>query len=47
MMTAETKEKCVFTANPELALYLLNHKRDTLREIEQDYGKCLEIVVRP
>ena len=47
MMSTEPKEKCVFSASPELALYLLNHKRDTLREIEQDYGKCLEIMVRP
>lgn len=47
MVSAEPKEKCVYPASPELALYLLNHKRDTLREIEQDYGKCLEIMVRP
>ena len=47
MMSIEPKEKCVYPASPELALYLLNHKRDTLREIEQDYGKCLEIMVRP
>lgn len=47
MISAEPKEKCVYPASPELALYLLNHKRDTLREIEQDYGKCLEIMVRP
>ena len=47
MMSVEPKEKCVYAASPELALYLLNHKRDTLREIEQDYGKCLEIMVRP
>ncbi|MTJ93521.1 MAG: Rne/Rng family ribonuclease [Desulfovibrio sp.] len=47
MMSVEPKEKCVYSASPELALYLLNHKRDTLREIEQDYGKCLEIMVRP
>lgn len=47
LMSIEPKEKCVYPASPELALYLLNHKRDTLREIEQDYGKCLEIMVRP
>ena len=47
MISAEPKEKCVYPASPELALYLLNHKRDTLREIEQDYGKCLETMVRP
>ena len=47
LMSAETRDKHVYTAAPELALYLLNHKRDSLREIERDYGKCLEIVVRP
>ena len=47
LLRAENKDKCVYPAPPELALYLLNHKRDTLRELEQDFGKCLEILVRP
>ncbi|MFT4302747.1 MAG: Rne/Rng family ribonuclease [Desulfovibrio sp.] len=47
MMRAESKEKCIYSASPELALYLLNHKRDSLREMEQAYSKCLEISVRP
>lgn len=47
MLRAENKEKCVYSASPELALYLLNHKRDSLREMEQSYSKCLEISVRP
>lgn len=47
MLRAESKEKCVYGTSAELALYLLNHKRDSLREMEQDYGKCLEISVRP
>lgn len=47
MLRAENKEKCVYNASPELALYLLNHKRDSLREMEQSYSKCLEISVRP
>ncbi len=47
MMSAETKDICIYTTAAELALYLLNHKRDSLREIERDYGKCLEIVIRP
>ncbi|GHU92699.1 hypothetical protein AGMMS49925_11710 [Deltaproteobacteria bacterium] len=42
----ESGEKCLFATSLELALYLLNHKRDTLREMEQDYGKCLEITSR-
>ncbi|WP_297671305.1 Rne/Rng family ribonuclease [uncultured Desulfovibrio sp.] len=47
LMSAETRDTCVYQASAELALYLLNHKRDSLREIERDYGKCLEIAVRP
>ncbi|MDR0816228.1 MAG: Rne/Rng family ribonuclease [Desulfovibrio sp.] len=43
----ESAEKCLFATSLELALYLLNHKRDTLREMEQDYGKCLEITPCP
>lgn len=39
--------KCVFEATPELGLYLLNHKRDTLRDMEQEFGKCLEIAIKP
>ena len=47
VMSVETRDICIYTTEAELALYLLNHKRDSLREIERDYGKCLEIVVRP
>ena len=47
LMSVETRETCVYSTESELALYLLNHKRDSLREIERNYGKCLEIVVRP
>lgn len=36
-----------YETSPELALYLLNHKRDTLREMEQEYKKTIEIVFRP
>ena len=36
-----------YETSPELALYLLNHKRDTLREMEQEYRKTIEIVFRP
>jgi ribonuclease E len=46
-LRAENGEKCVIEAAPELAMYLLNHKRDAIREIEQDYGKCLEIIAIP
>lgn len=46
MLRAASGEKCVFETSRELGLYLLNHKRDTLREMEQDFGKCLEIAIR-
>ncbi len=46
MLRATNGEKCVFETSRELGLYLLNHKRDTLREMEQDFGKCLEIAIR-
>lgn len=45
-LRAGSNQKCVFETTPELGLYLLNHKRDSLREMEQDYGKCLEITIR-
>lgn len=45
-LRAGSNQKCVFQTSPELGLYLLNHKRDSLREMEQDYGKCLEIAIR-
>ncbi len=46
MLRATNGEKCTFEATRELGLYLLNHKRDSLREMEQDFGKCLEIAIR-
>lgn len=46
-MGTHTGENCVFATTAELAMYLLNHKRESLREMERDYGKCLEIVIRP
>lgn len=46
MLRAGNGEKCVFETSREVGLYLLNHKRDTLREMEQDFGKCLEIAIR-
>ena len=46
-MRSSNNASCVFTAGVELGLYLLNHKRDMLRELEQDFGKCLEIAIKP
>ena len=31
----------------ELGLYVLNHKRDSLKELEKQYGKNIEIIIRP
>jgi ribonuclease E len=46
LLRAENGSICRFESRQEVALYLLNHKRDSLRELEQEYGKCLEVTVR-
>ncbi|MDR2574438.1 MAG: Rne/Rng family ribonuclease [Desulfovibrio sp.] len=46
LLQAESSGNCRFETSQDVALYLLNHKRDSLREMEQEYGKCLEITVR-
>jgi ribonuclease E len=46
LLRAENGSVCRFESRQEVALYLLNHKRDSLRELEQEYGKCLEVTVR-
>ena len=38
---------CVFETSTELGMYLLNHKREMLQELEQMYDKKLEIRLRP
>ncbi|MCR4666544.1 MAG: Rne/Rng family ribonuclease [Desulfovibrio sp.] len=35
-----------YEATPELGMYLLNHKREMLQELEEMYGKRLEITIR-
>jgi ribonuclease E len=47
LMRADNGNGCRFETCQDVALHLLNHKRDSLRELEQEYGKCLEIAVRP
>ena len=37
---------CVYETSAELGMYLLNHKREMLQELEQEYGKKLEIAIR-
>lgn len=39
--------KCVFETTAELGMYLLNHKRDRLREMEQQMNLAIEIHIRP
>lgn len=39
--------RCVFEANAELGMYLLNHKRDRLREMEQQLNIPIEIRIQP
>ncbi|MDR2054750.1 MAG: Rne/Rng family ribonuclease [Desulfovibrio sp.] len=46
LLRMENGNTCRFESRQEVALYLLNHKRDTLRELEQEYGKCLEVTIR-
>lgn len=38
--------KHIFETSHELAMYLLNFKRDSLRQMEQDFGKAVEIRIR-
>ncbi|MDE5832172.1 MAG: Rne/Rng family ribonuclease [Desulfovibrio sp.] len=37
----------IYDSNRELGLYLLNHKRDALKNLEEEFGKSLEIRVAP
>ncbi|MDR3358134.1 MAG: Rne/Rng family ribonuclease [Desulfovibrio sp.] len=46
LLRAKNGNICRFESSREVALYLLNHKRDSLRELEQEYGKCLEVTIR-
>lgn len=39
--------RCIFEANTELGMYLLNHKRDRLREMEQQLNVPIEIRIQP
>ncbi|WP_297217848.1 Rne/Rng family ribonuclease [uncultured Desulfovibrio sp.] len=40
-------DKVVFETTAEVGMYLLNHKRDTLRDLENSFGKSIEICLRP
>ena len=41
------EERLRFEATAEVGLYLLNDKRDTLRDLENSFGKGIEICLRP
>lgn len=41
------EERLRFETTAEVGLYLLNHKRDTLRDMETSFGKGIEICLRP
>ncbi len=47
LLRSRTASPCRFEMTQELGLYLLNHKRDSLRELENQYGKSIEIVIHP
>lgn len=36
---------CVYETSPELGMYLLNHKREMLQELERMFGKTIEITI--
>ncbi len=47
LMRGRTSSSCCrYEMTQELGLYLLNHKRDALKELENTYGKSIEIVIR-
>ncbi len=47
LLRSRAVSPCRYEMPQELGLYLLNHKRDSLKELENQYGKAIEIVIRP
>ncbi len=47
IMRSRASSPCRYEMTQELGLYVLNHKRDSLKELEKLYGKNIEIVIRP
>lgn len=41
------EDRLRFETTAEVGMYLLNHKRDTLRDMENSFGKSIEICLRP
>ena len=46
-LRSRTSNPCQYELPAELGLYLLNHKRDTLKELEQRFSKSIEITIKP
>lgn len=46
LLRSRTSSTCQYEMPQELGLYLLNHKRDTLKELENQFGKSIEIVLK-
>ena len=47
MMRNRSADCCRYEMNQELGIYVLNHKRDALKELETLYGKTIEIAIHP
>ena len=47
LLRSQSGDKVAFETTAEVGMYLLNHKRDTLRDLENSFGKSIEICLRP
>ena len=47
LLRSQSGDKIAFETTAEVGMYLLNHKRDTLRDLENSFGKSIEICLRP
>ncbi len=47
MMRGRSSDTCRYEMSQELGLYVLNHKREALKELEALYGKSIEIAIHP
>ncbi len=46
-LQGHSQVKFVYQCSAELGLYLLNNKREALRDMERDYEKTIEIAIQP
>jgi ribonuclease E len=46
LLRSRAASPCQYEMPQELGLYLLNHKRDSLKELEQQFDKTIEIVIK-